>query len=240
MKYAIVTGGTKGIGASIVEMLLGKNYYVVTNYAHDEVQAEKCKEKWSQISSNFTIVKADQSTAEGVRMVVDAFKAISKEIHCIVCNAGITLKKDLTDVTNEEWCRVMFVAVDSHFFIIRDLYPCICPDSRVIFIGSEMGILPHGTSLAYGVSKSAVHALARNLVKEFDGTGTTVNVVAPGFVETEWQASKPAEIRASINNKTALHRFAAPSEIASAVQFCIENQFVNGSVLEINGGYCYK
>jgi 3-oxoacyl-[acyl-carrier protein] reductase len=82
--------------------------------------------------------------------------------------------------------------------------------------------------------------MAKNLVKEFAGTGTTVNVIAPGFVETEWQKSKPEEIKRSICEKTATGRFADPEEIAEAVRFCVKNAFVNGSVIEITGGYCYK
>lgn len=103
-----------------------------------------------------------------------------------------------------------------------------------------MGVLPHGTSLPYGVSKAAVHALAKNLVKEFEGTGTTVNAIAPGFVETEWQKNKPQNIRENIYGKTAIKRFAAVDEIANAVAFCLDNQFVNGSVIEVSGGYCFK
>ncbi|WP_443731785.1 SDR family oxidoreductase, partial [Segatella buccae] len=91
-----------------------------------------------------------------------------------------------------------------------------------------------------GVTKSAVIALAKNLVKEFEGTDTTVNAIAPGFVDTEWQKNKPADIRENICRKTAIHRFASISEIVGAFEFCIDNAFINGSVLEISGGYCYK
>ncbi len=103
-----------------------------------------------------------------------------------------------------------------------------------------MAVLPHGTSLAYGVTKSAVHALAKNLVKCFEGKNVNVNAIAPGFVETEWQKDKPIEIRNNICNKTALRRFATVEEIADAVKFCINNPYVNGSIIEVSGGYCYK
>ena len=125
-------------------------------------------------------------------------------------------------------------------YLIRDWWDLLQKKSRIIFIGSEMGIRPHSMSVAYGVMKAAVHALTKNLVKEFEGTGTTVNAVAPGFVETEWQKNKPTEIRESIVRKSACHRFAKPMEVAHAVEFCIENAFLNGSVIEINGGYNFK
>jgi 3-oxoacyl-[acyl-carrier protein] reductase len=130
--------------------------------------------------------------------------------------------------------------VNSHYILIRELYSLIPNGSRIIFTGSQMGITPHATILGYGVAKAAVHALAKNLVKEFEGTGTTVNVIAPGFVETAWHKNKPAAIRESICNKTAIHRFATIDEVVDAYRLCIDNPFMNGSVIEINGGYSYK
>ena len=103
-----------------------------------------------------------------------------------------------------------------------------------------MAVHPHATVLSYGVTKSAVCALAKNLVKEFEGTGTTVNAIIPGFVATPWQKEKPEEIKQNIYKKTAIHRFASVDEIVDAYRFCIDNPFVNGSLIEVNGGYCYK
>ena len=77
-------------------------------------------------------------------------------------------------------------------------------------------------------------------VKEFEGTGTTVNTIVPGFVATPWQNEKPEEIKQNIYKKTAIHRFATVDEIVDAFKFCIDNPFVNGSQIEVNGGYCYK
>ena len=125
-------------------------------------------------------------------------------------------------------------------YMIRDLYDVIPHESRIVFIASLLGVHPHSMSLAYGVTKSAVIALAKNLVKYFEGTDTTVNAIAPGFVETEWQKTKPKEIRENIIRKTAVKRFATPNEIADTVRFCLENGFVNGSVIEVSGGYSFK
>ena len=129
---------------------------------------------------------------------------------------------------------------NSHFFLIRDLWNQIQSDARIIFIGSLMAVHPHATSLPYGVAKSALHALAKNLLKDFEGTNVTINTIAPGFVGTEWQKNKPQEIKNNIYNKTALHRFATPDEIAEVVKFLLHNPFVNGDVIEVSGGYSYK
>ena len=152
----------------------------------------------------------------------------------------MTLRNGLQEIQEEDWERVMQMNVNSNVYLIRDLFDVIPNGSRIVFTGSLMGILPHSVSLSYGVTKAAVMALAKNLVKCFEGTGTTVNAIAPGFVETEWQKNKPEEIRNNIYNKTAIKRFAAPEEIADAVRFCINNAFVNGSIIEVSGGYCFK
>lgn len=239
MKRALVTGGTKGIGLGIVKMLLAEGYFVTITYGHDKESAAKFKEAFANEVSQFELLKIDQSSKVDMNALAAHVKKNGK-LECLVCNTGITLRKGLTDFTDEEWEKVMQVNVNAPVFLIRDLYTCLSQNSRIVFIGSEMGIYPHGTSLAYGITKSAVHALARNLVKFFEGTGTTVNAIAPGFVETEWQKNKPQVIRSKICKKTALGRFAKVEEIADAVKFVINNPFVNGSIIEVNGGYDYK
>lgn len=239
MKNAIVTGATKGIGLAIAKMLLGEGYHVVVTYANDEVSAQRCREELGAISPNFEVIKADQGDKSSMRAFSEAMLK-KGHIDCIVCNAGRTLRCSLQEISDEAWEEIMQINLNSSLYLIRDIYDAIPANSRIIFIGSQMGIHPHGTSLAYGVSKTAVHALALNLVKCFEATGTTVNAIAPGFVETEWQVTKPAEIRQNIYSKSAIKRFAEPSEVADAVRFCLNNAFVNGSVIEINGGYNFK
>lgn len=239
MKRALVTGGTKGIGLAITKMLLSEGYHVTLTYSSDENAAQQCAASLNDISTDYLIIKADQGNSDDISRIVSTIKE-QGTIDCIVFNAGTTLRKSLQETTNDEWQNVMNINVNAPVFMLRDLFDIIPHNSRIIFIGSEMALYPHGTSLAYGVSKSAVHALARNLVKVFENTGTTVNAIAPGFVETEWQATKPQDIRQNIYNKTAIKRFATVEEIADAVRFCINNAFVNGSIIEVSGGYCYK
>ena len=239
MKNAIVTGATRGIGLATAEMLLKEGYHVTVTYAYDEDSVQPCKERLSAISDAFEILWVDQTSKK--EMHDFAMKMREKgHIDCIVCNAGMTLRKGLQEIDEEGWERVMQMNVNSNVYLIRDLFDCIPHGSRIVFTGSLMGILPHSVSLSYGVTKAAVLALAKNLVKFFENTNTTVNAIAPGFVETEWQKNKPQEIRNNIYNKTAIKRFADPNEIADAVKFCINNAFVNGSIIEVSGGYCFR
>lgn len=231
MKTAIVTGGTSGIGLGVAKMLLGKGYRVFATYVGDE---------FTEQIPNFEPIKTDQTSREEVYRFINHVKQQTNHVDCLVCNAGISIRKSFTETRDEDWDRMMEVAVNSHYIMVREFFPIIPPGSRILFTGSQMVPTPHATVLAYGVAKAAVHALTRNLVKEFDGTGTTVNAIVPGFVETPWQKEKPEEIKQNIYRKTAIHRFASVEEIVDAYRFCIDNPFVNGSLIEVNGGYNYK
>ena len=231
MKTAIVTGGTSGIGLGVARMLIGKGYRVYATYVGPDFE-EKI--------DNFEAVKVDQSDRKQLYAFVERIKGECESVDCIICNAGLSIRKSFTETTDRDWDTMMEVAVNSHYILIRELYGLIPEGSRIVFTGSQMGLMPHAMVLAYGVTKSAVHALAKNLVKEFEGTGTTVNAVVPGFVETPWQKEKPEEIKQNIYRKTAIHRLASVDEVVDAYRFCIENPFVNGSLIEVNGGYSYK
>lgn len=231
MKTAIVTGGTSGIGLGVAKMLLSKGYKVFATYVGDD---------FTETIENFEPVKVNQCCREELYSFITRVKEECKTIDCIVCNAGMSIRKSFTETTDNDWDMQMEVAVNSHYILVRELY-CLIPNgSRIIFTGSQMGLMPHAMILSYGVTKAAVHALAKNLVKEFEGTGTTVNAIVPGFVETSWQKEKPEEIKQNIYRKTAIHRFATVDEVVDAYRFCIDNSFVNGSLIEVNGGYSYK
>lgn len=231
MKYAIVTGGTSGIGLGVAKMLISKGYYVFATYVGPT---------FAEQIDNFEAINTDQSSRKEVYNFISYVKEKTNHIDCIVCNAGMTIRKSFTETKDEDWDKMMEVAVNSHYILIREFFPLIPKGSRILFTGSQMGLNPHATVLAYGVTKAAIHALTKNLVKEFEGTGTTVNAIVPGFVETPWQKEKPEEIKQNIYRKTAIHRFASIDEIVDAYRFCIENPFVNGSLIEVNGGYSYK
>lgn len=230
-KYAIVTGGTSGMGLGVAQMLISKGYKVFATYVGDDLD-EKIE--------NLETIKVDQSCREEVYGFIKYIKSKIDHLDCLVCNAGVSIRSSFTEMKDSEWDIMMEVALNSHYIMIREFFSIIPNNSRILFTGSQMGLHPHAMVLAYGVSKAAVHALCRNLVKEFEGTGTTVNTIVPGFVDTPWQKAKPEEIKQNIYKKTAIHRFASVDEIVDAFRFCIDNPFVNGSLIEVNGGYCYK
>ena len=231
MKYAVVTGGTSGIGLGVAKMLIKKGYYVFVTYVGDD---------FNEKLENFEALKIDQTSRKEVYSFISYVKSRCNHLDCLVCNAGMTIRKSFTETSDSDWDKMMEVAVNSHYIMIREFYAKIPFGSRILFTGSQMGLMPHATVLSYGVTKAAIHALTKNLVKEFEGTGTTINAIVPGFVETPWQKEKPEEIKQNIYQKTAIHRFASVEEIVDAYRFCIDNPFVNGSLIEVNGGYSYK
>lgn len=231
MKYAVVTGGTSGIGLGVSKMLLSKGYHVFATFVGN-APTEKI--------NNYEPIRINQCKRDEVYEFIKYVKSQTTHLDCLICNAGMTIRKSFTETTDSDWDDMMEVAVNSHYIMIREFFKIIPNNSRIIFTGSQMGINPHATVLAYGVTKSAAHALTKNLVKEFEGTGTTVNAIVPGFVETPWQKEKPEEIKQNIYRKTAIHRFASINEIVDAYRFCIDNPFVNGSLIEVNGGYSFK
>lgn len=231
MKYAVVTGGTSGIGLGVAKKMIEKGYYVFATYVGP---------LFTENIENFEPHIVDQTKRDEVYSFINYVKSKTNHIDCLICNAGVNIRKSFTEMKDSEWDAMMEVAVNSHYIMVREFFKLFPAGSRIIFTGSQMGLHPHATVLAYGVTKSAVHALVKNLVKEFEGTGTTVNAVVPGFVDTPWQKAKPEEIKQNIYNKTAIHRFAGIDEVVDAFNFCIDNPFVNGSLIEVNGGYCFK
>ena len=119
------------------------------------------------------------------------------------------------------------------------LRPMMVEGGSVLFTGSYAGQQAYSSSLVYGVTKAAIHFLTKSLVKEFEPKGITVNAIAPGFIETPWHSARTQESYDRINRKIALHRFGTVEEVADMAYAVLSNGYMNGSVVDIHGGYDY-
>ena len=124
--------------------------------------------------------------------------------------------------------------------LIRQFDPVLQDNGNIIMISSDMSVYPHATSVPYTVSKSALNGLTLALVKEYCDRNIRVNAVLPGFVDTPWQKNKPEDQRKRICGKVALHRFAQPEEIAEVVYGITKASYLNGALIRVDGGYCYR
>lgn len=241
MNIVLVTGGTKGIGKAIVLKYLHQGFYAIITYSSDDETAELFQRELDvNYKDKYEIIKADLSKIEEVKIMCNIIRCKYRKIDYLILNAGVTNRNSFSDMTIDEWNYVINVNLTMPFFIVQSLVDCIIKGGSILFIGAVMGIYPHAISIPYAVSKAGVHMLSRQLVKHLAPYKITVNTIAPGFVDTPWQKSKPLEQRIRIENKIALKRFALPEEIAQLCWDISQNAYINGSLLEIDGGYCYE
>lgn len=132
MKNTIVTGGTKGIGLAVVTHLLQKGYTVYATYAHDEEAKQAAQKSLEEFADRLFFIHLDQADAQAIHQFADTLKQQKVMISCIVANAGTTVRKAAKEISDEEWEKVMQVCVNGHFYLIRDLWENICPNSRII------------------------------------------------------------------------------------------------------------
>lgn len=240
-KYALITGGTKGIGRAVAETLARAGYRLVITYSTDKAAAHHTQRALTDAGApEIHLLQAD-STSEAAAGTIESFLQ-EKEIRlfALIFNAGITSRVPFEDIAPTDWERVFYANVHFPVYLLQKLLPRIERGGNVLFTGSLMAVHPHGLSLSYGVSKAAVHALAQNLVKFLQPYGIRVNTIAPGFVDTDWQKNKPAEVRTAIEHKIAQQRFCTPEELAEVYKLIIENDYFNGETITVSGGYAYK
>jgi len=246
MKTALITGSTSGIGQQIGLDLLDKNYFVYFNGHTQESTKELEKEiEYRDINTDylptFNIICQDLSTIDLNIQLANWFIKNGVFLDIIVLNLGITDRTPFGKIEPEAWNRVFETNLSGGFFLLQALRNRIRPNGRIIFISSILSKIPHGTSISYAVSKAAINAIIPYLAKEFKDRKITVNAICPGFIEgTNWHINKSKKQIKKIEQKILLKRFGTRKEISNLVLEIINNSYINGTVIDITGGYNIK
>lgn len=242
-KVSVITGGTSGIGRAIAEKIIAgsaKGDLIIVSYGSNGKRAEEFRESLpEELRERVMTVRSDMSSYEDMLKLVQTVREQAGCVDWLVSNAGVSTYARYEDYTFEEWTRIVNTNLSVPVFLIKELRPMMRKGGRILLTGSHAGNQAYSSSLVYGVTKAAVHFLAKSLVKEFEPLGVTVNAVAPGFIRTAWHEGRSQESYERINKKIALHRFGEAEEVADLAYAILTNGYMNGSVVDIHGGYDY-
>ncbi|MBB3309519.1 3-oxoacyl-[acyl-carrier protein] reductase [Rhizobium sp. BK196] len=238
-KVALVTGASRGIGASIAERLAKDGFTVVINYAGNAALAEELAQKIEKAGSKALTAQADVADADAVRRMFDAAEAAFGGIDVLVNNAGIMLLSRLADVDDATFDRQISINLKGTFNTLREAAKRLRDGGRVInFSSSVVGLKPETYSV-YAATKAAVETMGAILSKEMRGRQITVNTVAPGPTATDlFLNGKSDELIDRLAKANPLERLGTPEDIAAVVAFLAgpDGAWINGQVLRANGG----
>lgn len=239
MKTVIVTGGSRGIGAAIVKELASIGYNVVLNYNKSEESAKKIQTELKEKNINIEIFKADVSKREEVTKLVEITLNKYKNIDVLINNAGIDQIKPFTDITDEDWNSMMSINLNSVFYCTQEVLKNMIQNKSgcIINISSIWGITGASCEVHYSASKAAIDGMTKALAKELGPSNIRVNSVAPGLINTDMNKDLSKEDLIELKNEIPLRRIAQPEEIVKSIKWLIEDEYISGQIISVNGGW---
>ena len=230
MRTVVVTGGSRGIGASIVARFAARGDRVYFLYEKNHQAAKAVSEK-----TGATAICCDVSDGEQVKA---AFARIP-EVDILVCNAGICWYGLLSSMEEGDWDRLFAVNVKGIYHCVRAAMPAFLRTHRgsIVTVSSMWGQVGASCEAAYSATKGAVIALTKALAQELGPSGIRVNCVAPGVILTDMCANVGADVLEGLAQEAALGRNGTPEDVAQAVEALADAEFVTGQVLGVSGGY---
>jgi acetoacetyl-CoA reductase len=234
-RVAIVTGGTRGIGAAICKRLQRQGHIVIANYAGNEEKANAFTAE-TGIRAYKWDVGDHEATLDGCALVARDFGPID----IVINNAGITRDGTLRKVSFEDWNDVIRINLGGCFNMAKATFPGMCERGwgRIVNIGSINGQAGQYGQVNYAAAKSGIHGFTKALAQEGAKLGVTVNAIAPGYIDTDMVAAVPAPVLEKIVAKIPVGRLGMAEEIARGVAFLTSENggFMTGSTMSINGG----
>ena len=239
-RVAIVTGGTRGIGAAISERLIAEGHHVAAGYAGNETSAAAMVDKFKDSPARLSVHRGNIGDREVCRKLVADTLALYGRIDYLVCNAGLLVENKPLMMKAEEWDTAISVNLSSAFHLAQAaLVPMLQQGSgRIVLIGSISATMGNANQAGYCAAKAGLSGLARSLARSVARKNITVNVVVPGVYETDMTNSMSPQAQEVIRNLIPIGRRGRPEELAHAVMFLLDDRasYVTGSTVTVDGG----
>jgi NAD(P)-dependent dehydrogenase (short-subunit alcohol dehydrogenase family) len=239
-RVAVVTGGTRGIGAAITTMLVEQGATVAAGYSRDTATAEALREQLASAAGTLSLHQGRVDSADDCARVVEETLTQHGRIDYLVNNAGITVDKTIRKMTTDDWHNVLNVNLFGAFAMTKAVIEHMIErgSGRIVNISSVIGETGNVGQANYAASKAGLFGLTKSLALETARRGITVNCVAPGFIATEMVEAIPAPVLEKIVARIPQQRLGTPSEVARVVCFLLEDAsaYITGAAYAVNGG----
>ncbi len=236
MKSVLITGGARGIGLAAARAFAAAGYRTAITYRSSAREAEDLKREYGT-----AVYRCDFCDPNALGDLIRALRADFPDgFDVLVHNAGISLRKQLQDVTREEWNDMVNVHLTAPFFLSGEFAPDMIRrgSGRIIHISSVWGKLGASCEVPYSAVKAGLIGMTKAMAKELAPSGVLVNCVCPGAVDTDMNADLSEDEKRAFAGEVPLGRFAAPEEIARAVLFLAgeDASYVTGQAISVDGG----
>ncbi|GHV47130.1 beta-ketoacyl-ACP reductase [Synergistales bacterium] len=239
-RLALVTGASRGIGRAIALELGARSFDVAVNYNNSAEAAEALCAEIAAFGVSARAFKGDVSDADSVPPLFKAIEESMGVVQVLVNNAGITRDNLLMRMKEEEWTRVIETNLASVFRCTKEAIRGMAKSrwGRVVCVSSVVGLVGNAGQANYSAAKAGIIGFAKSVAREYAARGITVNVVAPGFIETDMTKSLSDANKTAALSQIPLARMGRPLDVARAVAFFAsdESEYITGQVLAIDGG----
>lgn len=238
-KVVIVTGGSRGIGESIVRELANSDYRVVLNYNKSEEKAKQIQQELTNCGKQVEIFKADVTKRSEVNDLIKFTVEKFGGVDALINNAGISQAKLFTDITEEDWQNMLQTNLTSAFYTTQECakYMINQKEGCIINISSIWGTTGASCEVHYSVAKAGLDGMTKALAKELGPSNIRVNSIAPGIIDTDMNKHLSEEDLQSIKDEIPLGKIGSPQSIAKCVKWLVEDDYTTGQVISINGGW---